>query len=180
MQHFPYRSPLDRGFLAKLLPALDARHPRAVVLDYLFDQPTEPDKDDALRGGFARHEDAAGRELFRFRQHLVSADQTAYLNAFVLPDKRALANLGTDQTDTERWIVPGAKASNGEYLLSVPRRVVQIAGIQSPDARVPIVWRADEGANISPPSPKSRPVFRHRPTSACRSPPSCPKRHVQK
>ena len=47
MQHFPYRSPLDRGFLSRsLLTAFDAKHPRAIVLDYLFDQPTEKAKDD--------------------------------------------------------------------------------------------------------------------------------------
>ena len=49
MQNFPYRSPLDRGFLANLLTTLDGKHPKAIVLDYLFDQPTEPAKDDALR-----------------------------------------------------------------------------------------------------------------------------------
>ncbi len=50
MQHFPYRSPLDRGFIAALLTALDAKHPKAIFLDYLFDQPTEPIKDAMLRG----------------------------------------------------------------------------------------------------------------------------------
>ena len=51
MQHFPYRSPLDRAFLAQLLSSLDAKQPKAIVLDYLFDQPTEKDKDAALRAG---------------------------------------------------------------------------------------------------------------------------------
>src|ERR1700750_1528775 len=33
MQNFPYRSPLDRGFLADLLATLDSKHPKAIVVD---------------------------------------------------------------------------------------------------------------------------------------------------
>jgi CHASE2 domain-containing sensor protein len=146
MQHFPYRSPLDRGFLATLLTALDAKHPRAIVLDYLFDQPTEKDKDDQLRGVLRTIKTPLVVSYFEAGS-TVSADQTAYLNAFVPPDKLALANLGTDQTDTARWIIPGGTNSAGRYLMTVPRRVAQIAGVQTPDARVPIVWRADPGQN---------------------------------
>jgi len=146
MQHFPYRSPLDRGFLAKLLTALDAKHPKAIVLDYLFDSPTETDKDDALRKALREMKTPMVVSYYEAGS-TVSADQTAYLNAFV-PDKdRALPNLGTDQTDTVRWINPGGKTSGGERLLSVQRRVAQIAGIKTPDEQVPIVWHADEGEN---------------------------------
>src|SRR6185295_17426725 len=87
----------------------------------------------------------------------VSADQTAYLNDFVPPHLRAVANFGTDQTDTARWIVPGRTASNGQYLLSVPRRVAEIVGVPTANERIPIVWRADPGAN--------QPAFRT--VSAC-------------
>ena len=44
-----YRSPLDRDFLAQVLSALDATGARAIGLDILFDQPTEPAKDENLR-----------------------------------------------------------------------------------------------------------------------------------
>src|SRR6185437_12669819 len=50
MQHFPYRLPLDRGFIASLLSSHDAKHTRAIVLDYLFDQQTEAIKDETLCG----------------------------------------------------------------------------------------------------------------------------------
>ncbi|HUB98155.1 MAG TPA: CHASE2 domain-containing protein, partial [Stellaceae bacterium] len=49
LKQFPYRSPIDRKFLADLLTTLAARDPRAIGLDVLFDQPTEPAKDAALR-----------------------------------------------------------------------------------------------------------------------------------
>ena len=45
----PYRSPVDREFLARLLGALEAAKPRAIGIDILFDQPTEQAKDEALR-----------------------------------------------------------------------------------------------------------------------------------
>ena len=146
MQHFPYRSPLDRGFLASLMTALDAKHPRAIVLDYLFDQPTEKDKDDALRNALHAMQTPTVVSYFEAGT-TVAADQTAYLNDFVPAKMRAVANVGTDQTDTVRWIVPGGKTSGGAYLLSVPRRVAQIAGVATPNVQVPIVWRADPGEN---------------------------------
>ena len=148
MQHFPYRSPLDRGFLAQLMAALDAKHPRAIVLDYLFDQPTEPEKDDALRKVLHAMQTPLVVSYFEAGTK-VSHDQTAYLNSFVPPKARALANVGTDQTDTVRWILPGGRTKSGESLMSVPRRVAQLAGVATPDEQVPIVWRADPGQNQS-------------------------------
>ena len=49
IDQLPYRSPVDRGFLAKILEAMEAGRPEAIGLDLLFDQPTEPGKDQALR-----------------------------------------------------------------------------------------------------------------------------------
>ena len=45
----PYRSPLDRRFLAGLLRTLEAAGVRAIGLDILLDQPTEAAKDAELR-----------------------------------------------------------------------------------------------------------------------------------
>ncbi|HEX4303200.1 MAG TPA: adenylate/guanylate cyclase domain-containing protein [Rhizomicrobium sp.] len=146
MQHFAYREPLNRGFLADLLTAIDAKHPKAIVLDYLFDQPTEPANDARLKAAIRNAEAPLVISYFEAGGD-ASAQQVAYLDSFVPQHMRAIANGGTDQTDTARWIVPGRKGSNGEYLLSVPRRVAQIAGVQTPDKEVPIVWRGDEGVN---------------------------------
>jgi len=146
MQHFPYRSPLDRGFIAELLSSLDAKHPRAIVLDYLFDQPTEKAKDERLRGILRAMKTPIVVSYFEAGTS-VGAAQTAYLNDFVPANDRAVANIGTDQTDTARWIAPGVKISNGAFLMSVPRRVSQIAVVETPEEQVPIVWRADPGIN---------------------------------
>ncbi|MBY8974842.1 CHASE2 domain-containing protein [Rhodobacteraceae bacterium NNCM2] len=48
MATLPYRSPVDRGFLASLVDVLHASGARAIGLDILLDQPTEAAKDQRL------------------------------------------------------------------------------------------------------------------------------------
>lgn len=54
----PYRSPIDRGLLARLVRVIDAAGASVIGLDFLFDQATEPAKDsqllDALRQARAK------------------------------------------------------------------------------------------------------------------------------
>ncbi|HSS14692.1 MAG TPA: CHASE2 domain-containing protein, partial [Rhizomicrobium sp.] len=47
LAQFPYRAPVDRQFMASLLSALGDKKPRAIGVDFLFDQPTKPAKDEA-------------------------------------------------------------------------------------------------------------------------------------
>lgn len=49
LARLPYRSPLDRALLAGLVAQLRAKGAAAIGLDVLFDQPSEPAKDRALR-----------------------------------------------------------------------------------------------------------------------------------
>ncbi len=48
LARLPYRSPIDRGFLAELVTLVGASGAKAIGLDILFDQPTEPEKDARL------------------------------------------------------------------------------------------------------------------------------------
>ncbi len=48
MHGYAYRSPVDRGLLARLVETIDAAGARIIALDFLFDQSTEPDKDRQL------------------------------------------------------------------------------------------------------------------------------------
>lgn len=41
----PYVMPLDRDYLAEVIQATAAYGPRMILLDFVFDRPTEPDKD---------------------------------------------------------------------------------------------------------------------------------------
>ncbi|GEM_PF-1297812 len=45
---YPYRSPVDRALLARVIKGLDEAGAKAIGLDFIFDRPTEPAKDDAL------------------------------------------------------------------------------------------------------------------------------------
>lgn len=82
---FPYRSPVDRGFLAELLTILDEVGVKGVVFDILFDQPTEPEKDAALIAAMRAFDspivaawgnEEAGQLMKRFYGQLKSQDST--------------------------------------------------------------------------------------------------------
>jgi CHASE2 domain-containing sensor protein len=49
LARLPYRSPIDRGFLANLVESLEAAKVREIGLDIVFDRPTESAKDARLR-----------------------------------------------------------------------------------------------------------------------------------
>lgn len=110
---FPYRSPLDRAFLAALLGQLQAKGAKAIGIDLLFDQPTEPDKDAMLAAGLAS---AQVPVLVAFARQMdgLTDDQVSWLADFVPPANRALANLGKDPLDgTARWVFMGRQDDTG-------------------------------------------------------------------
>ena len=82
------------------------------MLDYLFDQGTEKAKDDALRKALRAMKTPMVVSYFEANT-TASAEQMAYLEHFVPRKMRARANIGTDQTDTVRWIDPGGKTADG-------------------------------------------------------------------
>jgi class 3 adenylate cyclase/CHASE2 domain-containing sensor protein len=146
LRQFPYRAPIDRAFLSRLLAALDAKHPRAIGLDYLLDQPTEPQKDAQLRQALHTMKTPLVVSYLENSDN-VSGGQVSYLNGFVPPADRAFANIGTDQTDTVRWILPGGRDAHGHFLLSLPRALAAKAGVKSPDRQISIAWHGDGGRN---------------------------------
>jgi class 3 adenylate cyclase/CHASE2 domain-containing sensor protein len=142
LARFTYRKPIDRGFLNTLLQSLAAKGPRAIGVDILFDQPTEPEKDAALR-----------KTLHTLRIPLVvsyagrsveTPAQLSYLDGFVPRPARALANIGTDQTDTVRWILPGEPGGT----MSFARAMAAAAGVPTSAERVPIVWHRSPERDI--------------------------------
>lgn len=147
LKNFPYRSPIDRQFLSDLLRTLAARGPRAIGLDVLFDQPTEPEKDAALR--------ATLRQLkvplvvsYTDDAELVTKAQRAWLDDFVPARLRALATLATDQFDTVRWIYPGHALGNGGYLLGFARALAKAAGVTTPPRLVAIAWHGRPASDV--------------------------------
>ena len=147
---FPYRSPVDRAFLASLLKDLQAKGARAIGIDVLFDAPTESDKDALLKKTL---EDIKVPTFVSYTttESIVDPDQLEYLNAFVPQKMRAAANLATDPFDgAVRWIYPGETATGMPK--SFPRVAADIAGIKTSADWIPIAWRppAPDGANPFP------------------------------
>ena len=143
LARFPYRSPIDRGFLADLLKALETKGARAVMLDVLLDQPTEKAKDAALQAQLlamkipvvvSYTEDETGKMLTR--------EQMAFLNGFLPEALRGGANLVKDTMDeTVRWIYPGTTLADGGYLMGITRILAGKMGIETPREEIPISWR---------------------------------------
>jgi len=145
LSHFPYRSPVDRGFLANLLKSLDEKGAKAIYLDVLLDQPTELEKDEVLKETL--------RSLktplivgYTSSKDILNDEQSNYMNAFVPLDQRAIVNLATDPVDgTVRWINTG----DGKTL-TVPFKIAQSIGKAwvsgSVDPRLTLQFRRSEQA----------------------------------
>ncbi|HEX3810180.1 MAG TPA: adenylate/guanylate cyclase domain-containing protein [Rhizomicrobium sp.] len=147
LEGLPYRSPVDRVLLSDLLRSLAAKHPRAIALDFVLDQPTEPAKDALLKQTI--------RDLkvplfisFPTQTAVVTAKQSAYLNAFVPPKLRVDPTLAEDQFGTVRQISPGVKSKDGKYLIGFARAIAASAGVNTPDKIVPIIWHGQPGNNV--------------------------------
>ena len=105
----PYRSPIDRGFLADLLDGLEAARPRAIGLDILLDRPTEPAKDARLQAVFA--EPAVPLvAAWGGREDGLTAAQLTFLEAFTAEAVRGTAVLQADALDGRIRKVAGREA----------------------------------------------------------------------
>ena len=117
----PYRSPLDRGFLAGLLRALDGAGARAIGLDILFDQPTEAEKDAELRQALLLL-NAPVVAAWADKGDGLNEKQTAYLGAFLEGIKKGRPDLLVDGSgEVARWFNTGWLRSDSwrslEYVL---------------------------------------------------------------
>ncbi|HUN52511.1 MAG TPA: CHASE2 domain-containing protein, partial [Candidatus Sulfotelmatobacter sp.] len=140
LSHLPYRSPIDRGMLAELLTRLDAAHPKAIGLDILFDQPTEPAKDAALEH-VIRTMKTPLVIAYTEEPDNVTPKQLAYLRAYVPKADRATPDLPKDAYGIVRTIHPGIRMADGTYIMSFERRLAEAYGVHTADRTEPIVWK---------------------------------------
>ncbi|WP_095204248.1 CHASE2 domain-containing protein [Mesorhizobium carmichaelinearum] len=125
---FPYRSPLDRGFLADIVARIESAHPLVIGIDLLFDQPTEPQKDTRLETVI---ETASVPVVIASASRIdgLTPRQFDYLNAFAPSAKRGLAALLHDNLDgVVRGAFPG-RESKGGWTPSFAAAIAASAGI---------------------------------------------------
>jgi adenylate cyclase len=138
INQLPYRSPVDRNYLARVLEALEAGQPEAIGLDILFDQPTEPEKDLELR----RVIDGAAMPVVFATTDLAAsapAERQRFRDAFLagrrLGDVRLLPERMFDET-IHSYL---ARGPTGRPSFAVA--LAEAAGIAPPSAPFRIRWR---------------------------------------
>jgi adenylate cyclase len=140
LQQLPTRSPIDRQFLAELLSTIVARKPRAIGVDLLFDQPTDPIKDELL------HRTLTSIEVplvvgYTDLPEIVTDRQQAFLNDYVPLKLRGLVTLATDQFDVVRWVYPGKAETDARYTRGFASALAAALGAATPREQIEIAWR---------------------------------------
>jgi adenylate cyclase len=159
LQRFPYRSPVDRAFLASVIQTLEKDGARAIGIDILFDQPTEAAKDEALKAVLAASTVPISIAIAGPEDGLMP-EQIAYLNDFVPPRLRGYTNLVKDAFDaTVRTAFPGRAAADGVFVPGLAFALAAKLGTVSEPAQAPeIAWHGRPDADT--------PAFRHLPAHA--------------
>jgi adenylate cyclase len=135
---FPYRSPIDRGFLASVIDSLARSGVAAIGLDVVLDRPTEPAKDAALRRALTRS-DVPVVAISVAPDTSMSADRRRFLSGFLDGVRTGDANLARDRfDDTVRDHVPLHPAT---FRPSFPAAIAAALGAPVPTSPFPIAWQ---------------------------------------
>lgn len=156
LEQFPYRSPVDRAWLAQLITAIAGARPSAIGIDVLFDQPTEPAKDFALAQALAAAPVPVITAFAGIDEDLTTRQET-FLRTF-LPSggasRSAWANLAKDRDDgIVRDIFPG-KEIDGVWQPAFAPAMALLAGAHPPRRAVPYAM-----APLTPERPLGARVF---------------------
>jgi adenylate cyclase len=113
LAQFSYRSPIDREFIANLIEKIDAGNPKAIAVDVLIDQASEPAKDSRLYS-VIRNTKAPLHFSFTADSAFVTDAQLEYMQAFVPPENRMESKLLSDPFDglIRRISTGGIKVGN--------------------------------------------------------------------
>jgi len=145
LSKLPYRSPVDRSFLAKTIDTLVKAKVRAIGLDILFDQPTEAAKDEALRKsilnapvpivtGWTDTETGLTEKQYKYQQTYLKDIKAGY------------SNLSKDPTDsTVREHFPGRNVK-GKFHLSFSGMLSKELGFSPPLESIRIAYRGKPNA----------------------------------
>jgi class 3 adenylate cyclase/CHASE2 domain-containing sensor protein len=153
----PYRSPVDRQFLSDLLVYLDSIDVRAIGLDLLLDQATEPAKDERLRQ-VMRSLHVPLVVAWADEADRLTDPQAAFLADYVGDLDRGYVTLLTDPyLDVVRWIFPG-RTWRDTPIPSFAGAIAAVLGVAPPRQTEPLGYRQGPNAET--------PAFRTFPASA--------------
>jgi class 3 adenylate cyclase/CHASE2 domain-containing sensor protein len=148
LRRFNYRSPIDRQFLSELLLRIDSMGVRAIGLDILLDQATEPAKDQALAATLGGLRTPLYISYTRSPE-IVDERQRAFLDAYVPPRLRASSDFLRDPVDgAVRWINPGGSTETDPP--SLARSLAALVGRDMPSEPIEIAWRARPDRDTRP------------------------------
>ncbi len=137
---FPYRSPLDRAFLAGLLQRLQAAGVRAVAIDILFDQPTEAAKDTALAEVVADYPVPLVVAWADLGDGLTKA-QVRHLENYLPGVRKAYANLVRDDFDgVVRGLFAGRRTETG-IRRGLAGALAEMLGAKPPRSHIALDYR---------------------------------------
>ncbi len=144
---FPYRSPVDRAYLARLVNALADAKAKMIVLDVLFDQPTESEKDRALIEALKAFPGAKVAAWGDTRSGLIEA-QSRYLAHFAEESGLSLgfANVITDDDGVVRRFITRLPGTDRLSLSGEAAKA--LTGKDPPDSGV-IDWTPPKNANAT-------------------------------
>ncbi len=149
LAQLPYRSPIDRGFLKKLIEELIAKGVYAIGLDVLIDKATEPAKDTALKRLLAESKTPVILVTSTDPDTFTEA-QRQYHQKFIQGLKTGFANLQTERLDGTVRQFESSAMLNGQALDSLPAALARLLkpGLQPQGER--IAWRAPPNADTPP------------------------------
>ncbi|MCB1460128.1 MAG: adenylate/guanylate cyclase domain-containing protein [Nitratireductor sp.] len=146
LKQFPYRSPIDREFLAGVVAAVAKARPKAIGIDILFDQATEPAKDGELARVIA--ETVAGGVPVVIANAMeedgLDAKQVEWLNSYAPEAFRGLATLARDRFDgVVREIFPG-REEDGQWVAGFTQAMAGYPGQPADTSRRTMVYYRTE------------------------------------
>ncbi|HEX7082292.1 MAG TPA: adenylate/guanylate cyclase domain-containing protein [Gammaproteobacteria bacterium] len=155
LSRLPFRSPLDRGFLAGLIDELSRRQVRAVGLDIIFDQPTKPEDDEALLAAIARFPGpvvvAAGNAADGLTPRQLEF-QHSYLEGRKVGFATMFSTAGVVRNIYPTF--PGGSVSMPSFAAALAEAV----GVDPPRAAVRLHFRLDAAGSPPPPFIRSFPA----------------------
>ncbi len=136
----PYRSPVNRKFLAKLIDILNAKGVRKIGIDILVDQATEPEADRQLRQSLARSK--VPTVLAYITSSRLTEAQQAFLDTFTGDFLRGHINLPADAADGVVRYLPMPKTTPaGAPLPSFTGVLAEQQGVELPRSQHRLVYR---------------------------------------